>query len=292
MGEEEGEEEGEEAYGGASEEEVEFALQQVRPPVAHAPAPLRLTVPPLARAQALALNEQLRRMELEVQQQQLQQQTSVLREQRNMPPGRRQQQPGGGSAAAAAARASKGGWGGTTHTVDRARAIDRENAHLVKQLTQIATGHRGPASTHIGGRGGAPPPAAPRPRASASINRQRKNDQIAQENARLAKRLAGAKAAVATHKPHEACRRSGSRPVARCRRQTPAPPPPPSLARLLWSSPASLSLRLCSPRPLASPRGCRRQWGGAAAPWAAWGAWAPPPPWRPAARRRTRSTRR
>ena len=121
-----------------------------------------------------------------------------LKEQRNMPPPRRQ--PGGSGPAAA--RAKNGGWGGSTHTADRARAIDRENAHLVKHLTKIATAPR--TSSHFAGRGSAPPPAAPKVRASASINRQRQNDQIAQENARLAKRLAGAKPAIANHKEHAA----------------------------------------------------------------------------------------
>ena len=173
---------------GASSEEVEFAMQQ-----------------------ALALNEQLRRMEAEMsaeQQQQMQQaqaqaqQQQQQQQQTQQQSGRRQQ---GSSVLGTSVKqrgAKNGGWGGATHTVDRSRSIERENANLVKHLTQIASAPR--SSSQQGGRGAPPPSGAPKPRASASINRQRQNDQIAQENARLAKRLAGAKPAVSNFKEHAA----------------------------------------------------------------------------------------
>ena len=171
---------------GASSEEVEFAMQQ-----------------------ALALNEQLRRMEAEMsaeQRQQVQQaQAQAQQQQQQMQmqqSGRRQQ---GSSVLGTSVKqrgAKNGGWGGATHTVDRSRSIERENANLVKHLTQIASAPR--SSSQQGGRGAPPPSGAPKPRASASINRQRQNDQIAQENARLAKRLAGAKPAVSNFKEHAA----------------------------------------------------------------------------------------
>ena len=169
---------------GASSEEVEFAMQQ-----------------------ALALNEQLRRMELEMSAEQQAQMQQAQAQQRQMQmqmqqSGRRQQ---GSSVLGTSVKqrgAKNGGWGGATHTVDRSRSIERENANLVKHLTQIASAPR--SSSQQGGRGAPPPSGAPKPRASASINRQRQNDQIAQENARLAKRLAGAKPAVSNFKEHAA----------------------------------------------------------------------------------------
>ena len=167
---------------GASSEEVEFAMQQ-----------------------ALALNEQLRRMELEMSAEQQAQMQQAQAQQRQMQmqmqqSGRRQQ---GSSVLGTSVKqrgAKNGGWGGSTHSVDRSRSIERENANLVKHLTEIASAPR--ASAQQGGRGA--PAGAPKPRASASINRQRQNDQIAQENARLAKRLAGAKPAVSNFKEHAA----------------------------------------------------------------------------------------
>ena len=172
----------------------------------------------LALQQALALNEQLRRMELEATAEQQQQRQQLappappLHEQQNMqrniPVGRRP-----APAARATSGAKNGGWGGSTHTVDRARSIERENANLVKHLTAIATAPR--SSAQEGGRGSLPSAAVPRPRASAAINRQRQNDQIAQENARLVKRLAGAKPAISNFKDHaakqDALKRNASR---------------------------------------------------------------------------------
>jgi hypothetical protein len=195
------EDEGEEEFG-ASSEEVEFAMQQ-----------------------ALALNEQLRRMELEmsaeqqVQMQQAQAQAQQRQKQMQMQQSGRSQQGRSVLGTSVKQRGAKnGGWGGSTHSVDRSRSIERENANLVKHLTQIASAPR--SSTLVppqGGRGAPPPTGAPKPRASASINRQRQNDQIAQENARLAKRLAGAKPAVSNFKEHAAKQDEFKRKASRAR---------------------------------------------------------------------------
>jgi len=163
----------------------------------------------------MALNEHLRRLELEAtQEQQMQMQQRQQRsppqqhrqsrgppqQQRGMPP-----PPAAGASRAPPRRpgeAKHGGWGGMTHTADQARAIDRENQLLVNRLTTIASGPR--VAPQHAARGSAPPPGSYAPRASAAINRAKKNDQIAQENARLAKRLASAKPALANTKAHAA----------------------------------------------------------------------------------------
>ena len=187
-------EEGEEY--GASSEEVEFAMQQ-----------------------ALALNAQLRRMELEMNaEQQLQMQKAQAQAQMRMQmqqSGRRPQGSSGLGTSVKQRGAKNGGWGGSTHSVDRSRAIERDNANLVKHLTEIASAPRSSASQ--GGRGALPPAGAPKPRASASINRQRQNNQIAQENARLAKRLAGAKPAVSNFREHAAKQDAHKRNASRAR---------------------------------------------------------------------------
>ena len=185
-------EEGEEY--GASSEEVEFAMQQ-----------------------ALALNAQLRRMELEMnaeQQLQMQKAQAQMRVQMQQS-GRRPQGSSGLGTSVRQRGAKNGGWGGSTHSVDRSRAIERDNANLVKHLTEIASAPRSSASQ--GGRGALPPAGAPKPRASASINRQRQNNQIAQENARLAKRLAGAKPAVSNFREHAAKQDAHKRNASRAR---------------------------------------------------------------------------
>ena len=187
-------EEGEEY--GASSEEVEFAMQQ-----------------------ALALNAQLRRMELEMNaEQQLQMQKAQAQAQMRMQMQQSGRRPQGSSGLGTSVRqrgAKNGGWGGSTHSVDRSRAIERDNANLVKHLTEIASAPRSSASQ--GGRGALPPAGAPKPRASASINRQRQNNQIAQENARLAKRLAGAKPAVSNFREHAAKQDAHKRNASRAR---------------------------------------------------------------------------
>ena len=176
------------------------------------------------------------------QQMQMQQAQAQEQQQQQQQAGRRQQ---GSSVLGTSVKqqrgAKNGGWGGNTHTVDRARSIERENANLVKHLTEIATASR--SSAQKGGRGAPPPPGAPKPRASASINRQRQNDQIAQENARLAKRLAGAKPAVSNFKDHaakqDAYKRNASRARVRCPSNLPPHRPPPPRP-----SPPRLTLRL------------------------------------------------
>ena len=164
----------------------------------------------------MALNEHLRRLELEAtQQQQMQMQQQMQQRQHRSPqqqhrqsrgpPQNRGLPPAAGGGRAPPRRpgeAKHGGWGGMTHTADQARAIDRENQLLVNRLTNIATGPR--VAPQHAARGSAPPPGSCAPRASAAINRAKKNDQIAQENARLAKRLASAKPAVANTKAHAA----------------------------------------------------------------------------------------
>ena len=155
----------------------------------------------------MALNEHLRRLELEASQQEQQQQRSPPQQHRQSrgPPQQRGLPPAASSGRAPPRRpgeAKHGGWGGVTHTADQSRAIDRENQLLVNRLTNIATGPR--VAPQHAARGSAPPPGSSAPRASAAINRTKKNDQITQENARLAKRLASAKPAVANTKAHAA----------------------------------------------------------------------------------------
>ena len=187
-------EDGEGEEYGASSEEVDFAMQQ-----------------------ALALNAQLRRMELEMNaEQQMQAQKEQAQAQMQMQQSGRR--PQGSSVLGTSVKqrgAKNGGWGGSTHSVDRSRAIERDNANLVKHLTEIASAPRSSASQ--GGRGALPPAGAPKPRASACINRQRQNNQIAQENARLAKRLAGAKPAVSNFREHAAKQDAHKRNASRAR---------------------------------------------------------------------------
>ena len=189
-------EDGEGEEYGASSEEVDFAMQQ-----------------------ALALNAQLRRMELEMNaEQQMQAQKEQAQAQMRMQMQQSGRRPQGSSVLGTSVKqrgAKNGGWGGSTHSVDRSRAIERDNANLVKHLTEIASAPRSSASQ--GGRGALPPAGAPKPRASACINRQRQNNQIAQENARLAKRLAGAKPAVSNFREHAAKQDAHKRNASRAR---------------------------------------------------------------------------
>lgn len=80
--------------------------------------------------------------------------------------------------------AKNGGWGGKTFTPLRANQIDHENAILVAKLSNIAA--KGPKGTSCFG---APPVRAPA-RSSATINRSKKEMEIARENQRMAQRLA------------------------------------------------------------------------------------------------------
>lgn len=143
---------------------------------------------------AYALNEQLKAMlamhEAEaLRQQQLAQQRQPPRQQQSRPPQRRPAQQN----VAAQQNAGRGGWGGKTHTDLQQAAIARENRILVEKMSKIAfssSGGPNPVSK---------PPTGPK-RASSSINRQRMNDQIARENAALAKRLASSKPTIAPGK--------------------------------------------------------------------------------------------
>ena len=78
-------------------------------------------------------------------------------------------------------QAKNGGWGGLTHTAGRANEIDRDNQILVQKLSSIAV--KPTLNTRQ-------QPFRPQPGASSvAINRRRKDDQIARENAALARRL-------------------------------------------------------------------------------------------------------
>lgn len=85
-------------------------------------------------------------------------------------------------------RAGVGGWGGQTHTIGRATQINHDNAILAEKLTRIAVGRD---------RAGAVGPLQARVtpvKSSATVNRIRKDDKIAKENAAMQKRLMAVKA--------------------------------------------------------------------------------------------------
>merc|ERR1719240_788170 len=77
--------------------------------------------------------------------------------------------------------AQNGGWGGKTHTQGRESEIDRDNMILVQKLTSIAV--KPTLNTRQ------QPHYIPPANSSVAINRRRKDDQIARENAAFAKRL-------------------------------------------------------------------------------------------------------
>jgi len=77
--------------------------------------------------------------------------------------------------------AKNGGWGGMTHSAGRSHEIDRDNQILVQKLTAVAV----KPTLNTQERPFRVNPA----KSSVSINRRRKDDQIARENAALAKRL-------------------------------------------------------------------------------------------------------
>ena len=82
--------------------------------------------------------------------------------------------------------AKNGGWGGKTHTQGRESEIDRDNMILVQKLTSIAV--KPTMNTRQ------QPHYIPPANSSVAINRRRKDDQIARENAAFAKRLNSVKA--------------------------------------------------------------------------------------------------
>ena len=129
--------------------------------------------------EAMMLNAQLKEVLRQAEEQQRQAQRS------------RQQQTGGrpspSRAQSRAGAAKNGGWGGGTHTDTRNHEISRENAILVSKLSSIAT--RGRESI-VGAAPFRPPPN----RSTITINNRRKDDQIARENAAMARRLNSVKA--------------------------------------------------------------------------------------------------
>ena len=80
------------------------------------------------------------------------------------------------------------------HNLDRTRVIERENAHLLSKISEISAGPRSHAGSQTSSQrvGTAKRATTPR-RGSETINRERNEQKIALENARIARRLAGAK---------------------------------------------------------------------------------------------------
>ena len=92
--------------------------------------------------------------------------------------------------------AKNGGWGGLTHTAGREQEIGRENQILVQKLSAINT-NRGKLT------GGITAPFRPKPgKSSTAINQRRKDDQIARENAAMARRLNTVKATSTLSRKH------------------------------------------------------------------------------------------
>ena len=177
-----------------SNEEVRFALKQVR---RNARPPL--IVPPLTRlsaVQALALNDKLLRMELEVSARQREQQQYDRQRHSSSPPlpalyeEPMERRPRGSGTAAA--RANKGSRVPSMQSLERTRMIERENAHLLSKITEISAGPRSQAGSQTSSRANSKRATTPR-RGSETINRERAEQKIALENARIARRLAGAK---------------------------------------------------------------------------------------------------
>ena len=137
--------------------------------------------------EAMALNAQLRSMVLDMEQQEQQQPPAA---QRARQPVARRAPPAVKSVTGAAMRAPRvgqegaGGWGGKTHTEDRANTIDRENAILVAKLSNIASKNR---KSLVDG------PVRHQKVSSQAINRNRKEMEIARQNAKMAARLASVK---------------------------------------------------------------------------------------------------
>jgi len=160
--------------------------------------------------EAMALNAQLRQM---VEQMETQEQPS---QQKARPPQARRPAPAK-SVTGAAMRAPRegpkgaGGWGGQTHTDGRANAIDRENAILVAKLSNIANQNRKPLVDT---------PVRHQKHSSTSINRNRKEAEIARENAKMAARLSSVKPttglSVKAANRHAADHNKHSRIASRC----------------------------------------------------------------------------
>mmetsp|Transcript_49547 Transcript_49547/g.129237 ORF Transcript_49547/g.129237 Transcript_49547/m.129237 type:complete len:220 (+) Transcript_49547:43-702(+) len=124
--------------------------------------------------------------------------------------------PGGGRQMLGAPRPKNGGWGGMTHTDGRMHEIQRHNQILVSKLSNID--RRRPL---VDG----PPVIRQNPqRSTVAINRRKKDDQIARENAALARRLGSVKPtkglSVQDAKKHDAAH---SRHLATLRSHAPAP---------------------------------------------------------------------
>jgi hypothetical protein len=86
-----------------------------------------------------------------------------------------------------------GGWGGQTHTDSRAREINRDNQILVQKLSNIAIARNKPSAAPQQAR---PFRIAPN-KTTVAINQRRKDDQIARENAAMARRLNSVKPTAA-----------------------------------------------------------------------------------------------
>jgi len=83
-----------------------------------------------------------------------------------------------------APRPKNGGWGGVTHTDQRAREIDRANFHLVEKLSLVQERRR----PLVDG-----PPVVRQASGSAAVNRRRRELEIERANAALMKRLGSVK---------------------------------------------------------------------------------------------------
>ncbi|KAL1526632.1 hypothetical protein AB1Y20_015336 [Prymnesium parvum] len=137
--------------------------------------------------EALALNEKLRSMVLEMEAQPARGFAGAARPPRRAAPNPKSM-TGAVMRAPREGQAGAGGWGGRTHTEAQAQAIDRHNAILVAKLSNIATRERrGPAS--------AGHPHVQR-KASSTVNRTRQETEIARENAKMAARLSKVKPTV------------------------------------------------------------------------------------------------
>ena len=165
---------------------------------------------------AMLLNEQLKSMLSmhEHAQQQQQQQQSRARQQ--LRAGSSAGMRHAGAADRLIGRARNGGWGGMTHTDEQANRIHKDNAILVSKLTRIANGRPRPVGPPPG------PHRGPAAQSAAAINRRKKDDQIARENAAMARRLnnvkptgsLSAKAAAKHAAQHRQYLRITQRPVA------------------------------------------------------------------------------
>ena len=135
--------------------------------------------------ESMALNAQLKAM---LAQAEASEQQRLQQPQMRLPMGARQAKPQRTSAGLLVPRPKNGGWGGSTHSEARAAEITRANQILVSKLGAIATERRRPL---VDG----PPVLRQNPaKSTVAINRRHKNDQIARENAAMARRLTSVKA--------------------------------------------------------------------------------------------------